>query len=81
LRCCSTTQTPGKDTVDRRFNRRHYDAARVVESFSARLRNEIDLDTLSRELLDVIERTMQPEGCHSGYGPKRIQTLLAPSSG
>jgi hypothetical protein len=69
-----------KDTVDRRFNRRHYDAARVVESFSARLRNEIDLDTLSRELLDVIERTVQPEGVSLWIRPKRIQTLLTPNN-
>jgi hypothetical protein len=46
--------------VDRRFNRRKYNAAQTIEAFSARLRNQVDLDTLSAEVLGVVDQTMQP---------------------
>jgi hypothetical protein len=46
--------------VDRRFNRRRYDAARTLQGFSEQLRQEVDLDALTAELLLAVDRTMQP---------------------
>ena len=49
-----------QQAVDRRFNRRRYDVARTIGALSARLRDQIDLDTLSTELLAVVDQTMEP---------------------
>jgi two-component system, NarL family, sensor kinase len=46
--------------VDRRFNRRRYDAAQTIQAFSGRLRQQVDLDTLSDELCIVVDQTMEP---------------------
>jgi hypothetical protein len=49
-----------QDLVDRRFNRRRYDAAGTVEVFAARLREQVNLDALSAELLAVVDQTVAP---------------------
>jgi hypothetical protein len=49
-----------QQVVDRRFNRRKYNATKTVEAFSLRLRDEVDLDMLSAELLAIANQTMQP---------------------
>jgi hypothetical protein len=46
--------------VDRRFNRRKYNAAQTIQAFATRLRDQVDLDTLSSELQAVVDQTMEP---------------------
>jgi hypothetical protein len=46
--------------IDRGFYRRKYDAVKTLEAFGAKLREETDIDTLSDDLIEVVEETMQP---------------------
>jgi len=47
-------------TVDRRFYRATYDAEHTVDAFAARLRDDVDLDSVRVELLDAVTDTLQP---------------------
>jgi hypothetical protein len=49
-----------QQAVDRRFNRGKYNAAKTIQAYSVRLRDQLDLDTLSTELLAVVDQTMEP---------------------
>ena len=49
-----------QNAIDRRYFRRKYDAAKTLDAFSAAVRDEVDLDKLSEELLVVVHKTMQP---------------------
>lgn len=55
--------------VDRRFDRRRYDAARTIESFSSRLRDEVDLAHVADELKRTTAEALHPAGCSLWLGP------------
>jgi hypothetical protein len=67
--------------MDRRFNRRRYDAARTIEAFSARLRDQIDLDTLSTELLAIVDQTTEPTRVSLWLRPSAPGSSDTPRSG
>jgi hypothetical protein len=46
--------------VDHRFNRSRYDATRAIETFGARLRNEVDIETVESDLVTTVRNTMHP---------------------
>jgi hypothetical protein len=67
--------------VDRRFNRRKYNAAQTIQAFSTRLREQVDLDTLSTELLAVVDQTMEPTQVSLWLRPAARSSLGTARSG
>jgi hypothetical protein len=66
-----------QQTVDRRFNRRRHDAGQTIQAFSARLRDQVDLDTLTAEVLAVVDQTMQPTQASLWLRPQALSTTAA----
>jgi hypothetical protein len=69
-RAARPARRPVQAAVDRRFNRRRHDAAQIIEGFGARLRDQVDLDTLTAELLAVTHQAMQPAQAHLWLRPR-----------
>lgn len=60
-----------RTAVDRRFYRSRYDAQRTLEQFTAMLRDEVELDSVARVLVDVAARTVRPTAAAVWIRPKR----------
>jgi hypothetical protein len=69
-----------QQAVDRRFNRAKYNAAQTIQAFSTRLRDQIDLDSLSTELLAVVDQTMEPTQASLWLRPSPPGSSGAPHS-
>jgi hypothetical protein len=65
-----------QQVVDRRFNRRRHDAAQTIATFSTRLRDQVDLTTLTSELLAVVDQTMQPTRASLWLRPPAAATTI-----
>ena len=64
--------------IDRSFYRRKYDARKTLDGFSARLREETNLDSLNAELITVVKETMQPEHVSLWLRPNSAPEGLRP---
>ena len=62
-----------KRVVDRRFHRATYDAERTVAGLAGRLRDEVDIARLRQEILDVVDRSLEPTDVHLWLRPRPVR--------